>query len=147
MPDIRERSENHRANPSNFHMEGSHMRLTFLGKETQGGGSPTLFLTDRETYVVQGWKVAGQRPTVIEIPAALLRHLQPGTALDTPLSATGRQWEDDSGTSWDTYTLTGNAVTDPDALSQMDIPGHESCVEVGRMRKDTDGAAVAGASV
>lgn len=26
------------------------MRLTFLGKNTQGGGSPTLFSTDRDSY-------------------------------------------------------------------------------------------------
>ncbi len=40
------------------------MRLTFLGKETQTGGSPTLFGTDRDTYVVQGMeggRPAGQR--------------------------------------------------------------------------------------
>ena len=37
-----------RANLSNLGTEGSQMRLTFLGKETQGGGSPTLYATDRE---------------------------------------------------------------------------------------------------
>lgn len=36
------------------------MRLRFLGKATQGGGSPALYATDRNTYVVQGWKVQGQ---------------------------------------------------------------------------------------
>jgi hypothetical protein len=117
------------------------MRLTFLGKDTQGGGSPTLFATDRDTYVVQGWKVANELPTVIEIPESLLRYLQPNTELGVPLRTTGRRWRGDNG-ECGTYTLTGAAVTDPEALSQMNVPGHESCVEVGRQRKDGDSAAV-----
>jgi hypothetical protein len=44
------------------------MQLTFLGKETQGGDSPTLYATDRDTYVVQGWTVPCAPPTVVEIP-------------------------------------------------------------------------------
>jgi hypothetical protein len=112
------------------------MRLTFLGKETQGGGSPTLYATDRETYVVQGWTVPDEPLTVIEIPEALLRHLSPNTQLATPLRSTGRRWTDDHGKTWDTYTVSGAAVTDPDALSQMNIPGHESCVEIRRRRRD-----------
>ena len=31
------------------------MRLTFLGKETEGGNSPTLYDTDEDMYVIQGW--------------------------------------------------------------------------------------------
>lgn len=65
------------------------MRLTFLGKATQGGGSPTLFATDRNSYVVQGWKVAGKYDSV-EIPQRLLAHLEPGTYLGALLSDTGR---------------------------------------------------------
>ena len=30
------------------------MRLQFLGKNSVPGDSPTLYATDRETYVVQG---------------------------------------------------------------------------------------------
>jgi hypothetical protein len=100
------------------------MQLRFLGKQTQGGGSPTLFATDRDTYVVQGWKVPDDT-TSIEIPARLLRHLEQGTRLGVPLHDTGR----------DSYILSGAAVTDLEALSQMDIPGHESCVEVGKVRE------------
>lgn len=95
------------------------MRLAFLGKETQGGGSPTLFATDRETYVVQGWKVPGQEHSV-EIPTRLLTYLQPGTCLGVGLHDTGRG----------SVILSGNPVTDTEALAQMDIPGHETCVEV-----------------
>ena len=114
------------------------MRLTFLGKSTQGGGSPTLYLTDRDTYVVQGWSVSGERPAVVEIPESLLGYLEPGTRLGVPLKSTGRRWRGDGG-EWATYTLAGDAVTDPEAIEQMNIPDHESCVEVDRAWKD-DGA-------
>jgi len=100
------------------------MRLRFLGKDTQGGGSPTLFATDRDTYVVQGWKVP-DRPTSVEIPKRLLSYLEQGTRLAVTLADTGR----------DSYVLSGAAVTDEDALAQMDIPGHETCVEVGKRRE------------
>jgi len=41
---------------SNIRLPGVEevMRLEFLGKDTVNGGSPTLFATDRDTYVVQG---------------------------------------------------------------------------------------------
>jgi hypothetical protein len=106
------------------------MRLTFLGKQTQGGGSPTLFATDRDTYVVQGWKVPGQ-PASVEIPAALLRHLAGRPGLDVALRDTGQG----------SYVLDGEPVTDAAALAQMDIPGHETCVEVGKREGGADGAA------
>ena len=107
------------------------MRLMFLGKNTQGGGSPTLFATDRRTYVVQGWRVPGDEESV-EIPKPLLRFLEPGTTLGAPLHDTGQE----------SFILSGASVTDQEALSQMDIPGHETCVEVSKVRKDgADGAA------
>lgn len=109
------------------------MRLTFLGKETQGGGSPTLFATDRDTYVVQGWKVAGHNQS-IEIPQRLLAHLEPHTYLGARLDDTGRG----------TFTLSGTPVTDAEALSQMDIPGHETCVEVPKNEEVWFGEPVAG---
>src|SRR5262245_17189091 len=101
------------------------MRLTFLGKNTVNGGSPTLFATDRDTYVVQGWKVP-EDDLSVEIPAKLLGFLEPGTRLDVALRDLGVG----------TYRLSGNAVTDPEALAQMDIPGHETAVEVGKVRED-----------
>jgi hypothetical protein len=112
------------------------MRLTFLGKSTQGGGSPTLYATDEDTYVVQGWRVTGEPENVVEIPEFLLGYLLPGTALDAPLYATGKRWRGDDG-ECDTYTLTGRRVTDVEALEQMSVPGHESCIEVGRLRKES----------
>lgn len=111
------------------------MRLKFLGKSTQGGGSPTLYETDRDTYVVQGWRVSGMPPDVVEIPESLLSHLLPGTRLEAPLVPTGKRWRGDDG-EWGTYTLSGLLVTDFDSLQQMKIPDHESCVEVGKRRKE-----------
>ena len=59
------------------------MKLTLLGTESEGGGSPTLYATERGTYVVQGWRVTDSEAlaelrvpgheTVVEIPAELLR--------------------------------------------------------------------------
>jgi hypothetical protein len=111
------------------------MWLTFLGKSTQGGGSPTLYLTDRDTYVVQGWSVAGKSSAIVEIPESLLRYLEPGTRLGVPLTSTGRRWRGDDG-EWATYTVAGDPVTDPDAIAQMNLPDHEVSVEVDRARKD-----------
>jgi hypothetical protein len=109
------------------------MRLKFLGKATQGGGSPTLFATDRSTYVVQGWKVDGKQGSV-EIPQRLLAFLEPGTYLGATLDDTGRG----------SFTLSGSLVTDVDALSQMDIPGHEACVEVGKKEEVWFGGVLTG---
>ncbi|GAA1820771.1 hypothetical protein HC028_11835 [Planosporangium flavigriseum] len=60
------------------------MRLTFLGSTSDGGSCPTLYATDRDTYVVQGDLVtdlealAGLRDVLdgegfVEIPKELLR--------------------------------------------------------------------------
>lgn len=59
------------------------MKLTLLGTESEVGESPTLYATDRDTYVVQGWRVTDvealaamntpDHETAVEIPAALLR--------------------------------------------------------------------------
>ncbi|APU16526.1 MULTISPECIES: hypothetical protein [Actinoalloteichus] len=95
------------------------MQLMFLGKETQGGGSPALYATDRGTYVVQGWKVSGHA-TRVEIPHRLLGHVEKGKCLDTRLDDTGRG----------SFILSGEPVTDAETLAQLDIPGHETCVEI-----------------
>jgi hypothetical protein len=100
------------------------MRLTFLGKSTQGGGSPTLFSTDRYTYVVQGWAVAGQSECV-EIPKRLLAYLERNTRLGADLHDTGHN----------SFIVSGSPVTDTETLSQMDIPGHETCVEVPKVEE------------
>lgn len=109
------------------------MRLTFLGKATQGGGSPTLFATDRGSYVVQGWRLA-EAEDQVEIPHRLLAHVEPGTYVGALLTDTGRG----------SFVLSGTPVTDRRALSQMDIPGHETCVEVPKQKEVWFGGAATG---
>ncbi|UGT63943.1 hypothetical protein [Nocardia asteroides] len=94
------------------------MRLEWLGGDSTDGQSPTLYRSDRDTYVVQGWST--ERPDTIEIPHRLIRHLQPGTCLGALLHDTGHG----------TFTVTGETVTDAEALAQIRLPGHESAVEV-----------------
>lgn len=63
------------------------MKLTFLGTTSTGGGCPTVYATDRNTFVVQGTKVTDpgalaalaerglpDHETAIEIPAGLLSY-------------------------------------------------------------------------
>ncbi len=64
------------------------MRLTFLGKETQGGNSPTLWETDEGHYVIQGFTLdaealaqVGTVPhgeAVIRVPKKLMQYLRGG---------------------------------------------------------------------
>ncbi|MEX5711623.1 hypothetical protein AB1484_25860 [Parafrankia sp. FMc6] len=60
------------------------MRLTLLGTDSQAGRCPTLYATDRDTYVIQGWTVTDpealgdlqnvlEGETFVEVPKALLR--------------------------------------------------------------------------
>lgn len=58
----------------------------------------------------------------VEIPHGLLGFLETGTDLAAILRDTGAA----------TYRLTGIPVTDGEALAQMDLPAHETCVEVGK---------------
>ena len=73
--------------------------------------------------------------TAVEIPESLLAHLPPGTLLAADLRPTGKRWHGDDG-ECDTYTLSGSPVTDANALAQMKTPGHETCVEVRKLRKE-----------
>jgi hypothetical protein len=115
------------------------MYLIFLGKESVPDQSPTLYVTDRDTYVVQGWIVADPRAIatitvaddeeIVEVPAKLMVHLAKDgvagkvTNLVPPIAHVL-----DNGN----YIIHGKKVTDPEALGQMNIPDHETCVEVAR---------------
>ena len=115
------------------------MRLTFLGKDSVPDQSPTLYATDRDSYVVQGWIVRNPQilatvelsedETVVEVPAKLMVHLaKDGLEGDVvnlvpPIV---------SVTETGNYIVRGKKITDQEALGQMDIPGHETCVEVSR---------------
>jgi len=63
------------------------MRLRHLGTDTGQEGCPTLYATDRNTYVVQGWKVTDpeaigdlvdlrDHESYVEIPKTLLRYAE-----------------------------------------------------------------------
>jgi hypothetical protein len=82
------------------------MRLTFLGKDSQPNNSPTLYATDSDTFVVQGWVIAGD-----------VRNLVSPIVYVT-----------DEGN----YIVKGRRVRDPDTLGQMHIPENETCVLVAR---------------
>jgi hypothetical protein len=64
------------------------MRLELLGSTSQDGACPTLYATDRDTYVVQGWTLTDpealadlrnvlEGESFVEIPKALLRFAEP----------------------------------------------------------------------
>ncbi|WP_068020933.1 hypothetical protein [Nocardia mexicana] len=109
------------------------MRLQFLGKGgTTGGGCPSLYVTDRGTYVVQGWKTG--TPEVVEIPHLLLGYADPDTFIGTTMTDTGRG----------TFILSGTPVEDVETLAQMDIYLDESAVEVSKEERKFYGAASAG---
>jgi hypothetical protein len=70
------------------------MRLTFIGKDPDSNptGSPTLYRTDRGSWVVQGWVVTDRDTlaqmdvpdgeTCVEIPDRMLQFFKEGRDLD-----------------------------------------------------------------
>ncbi|MCI0689232.1 MAG: hypothetical protein L0Y54_18670 [Sporichthyaceae bacterium] len=61
------------------------MRLRLIGTDSDMGGCPTVYGTDRDTYVVQGWAVTDPEAladlrdvlpgeTFVEIPKELVKH-------------------------------------------------------------------------
>ncbi|MFC5829858.1 hypothetical protein [Nonomuraea insulae] len=117
------------------------MALRFLGKDTNsvGGDSPTVYATDHDTFIIQGWVAddpdlrakAALEPDqdVVEIPFNLFGHF----AKDG-LSGIVTNWSPPvvHVTERQTCFIRGSRVTDPETLVTMDMPGHESCVEVPR---------------
>ena len=107
------------------------MKIRFLGKETENGDSPTLYVTERCTYLVQGWKVTDmpESETVVEIYARLMTHLT-----KDGLGGVVRSWAPpivhvkENGN----LIVQGRQVTDPETLAEMKIPDHEDAVEVDK---------------
>ena len=72
---------------STSHLEVPIIKLTFLGKDSTPNDSPTLYATDRETYLVQGYTVTDPEAlaqmripdgeTVVEVPKRLMKYLPP----------------------------------------------------------------------
>ena len=113
------------------------MKLRFLGKESKPNDSPTLYASDGDSYVVQGYIVTdpailalfdlADDETLVEVPARLMIHLDKdgltaGILRPAPpivhVKADGN------------YIMRGPRVTDAEALSQMNIPPHETCIEI-----------------
>ncbi|MFH8747261.1 hypothetical protein ACH4GK_08470 [Streptomyces rimosus] len=114
------------------------MKLRFLGKNSTPGDSPTLYATDQDSYVIQGWKVFAndllmrldeqEGQTVIEVPTELFEHL----TKDGVPSGEIRRFTDPVKivTDGGTCVLQGPEMHDPEALSQMRMPDYETCIEV-----------------
>ncbi len=70
------------------------MRLTFVGKDPESNptGSPTVYRTDRGSWVVQGWVVTDQLAlaqmdipdgeTCVEIPDRMIQFFKEDRAVD-----------------------------------------------------------------
>ncbi|MBT3160585.1 hypothetical protein KQH42_27805 [Streptomyces sp. CHA1] len=114
------------------------MQLRFLGKNSTPGDSPTLYATDQDSYVIQGWKVYAndllvqldvpEGQTVIEVPTELFEHLKK----DGQLSGEIAQFNDPIKivTEGGTCILQGPEMHDAEALEQMRMPDYETCIEV-----------------
>ncbi|SDG23158.1 hypothetical protein SAMN05421505_102333 [Sinosporangium album] len=115
------------------------MKPVFLGKESTGGESPTLYATDRDSYVIQGWMVADLEilalievpddETLVEITPKLMTHLAKDGLLGTITRFTHPIVHVKPNGN---FIVQGARVTDAEALAQMDIPDHETCVEVSK---------------
>ncbi|MBT2544544.1 hypothetical protein J7E99_28550 [Streptomyces sp. ISL-44] len=116
------------------------MKLRFLGKNSTPGDSPTLYATDQDSYVVQGWRIYAQDllmqldvpegQTAVEVPIELFEHL----AKDGLASGEIKRFEapimicTENGT----CIVQGPMMRDAEALSQMRLPDYEDCIEVPR---------------
>jgi hypothetical protein len=69
--------------------ERQTVKITFLGKDSTPNDSPTLYATDRETFLVQGYVVTDpealsqmripEGETVVEVPKRLMKFLPEGS--------------------------------------------------------------------
>ncbi|MEU6563150.1 hypothetical protein [Nocardia nova] len=100
------------------------MRLVFLGKGGSGDGDcPSLYATDRDTYLVQGWetRIVG----TVEIPHLLTGFAEPDTFIGAAMTDTGRG----------TFSVTGRPITEPDVLAQLTLAPDETTIEVPKKRR------------
>lgn len=113
------------------------MELRFLGRETTGGQSPTLYATDQCSYVVQGWIVTdadilvmldlAEDETLVEVYARLMTYLaEDGLGGEITHEVYPIVHVRENGR----YILRGKRVADTKALEQMGIPDHETAIEI-----------------
>lgn len=116
------------------------MEIRFLGKSSEHGDSPTLYATDRSTYLVQGWKVAHpeilakldvpEDEAVVEIYARLMSHLTKDgksgvvTCWIPPIVHVRENGN---------LVIQGKRLTDSESFAQMKIPDYEDVVEVDKV--------------
>jgi hypothetical protein len=106
------------------------MRLTLLRSTCEIGRiCPTINLTDRGTYVVQGYLVAGidlgrdvpaPGEAIVEVPTSLL----PELANDETVRYAARH------TDRGTILVRGHSVVDAEALRELNLPAGEAAVEI-----------------
>ncbi|MFI6298838.1 hypothetical protein ACIBEJ_45125 [Nonomuraea sp. NPDC050790] len=101
------------------------MKLTFLGSDCEKDECPTLYETDRDTFVVRGWTVDGD-PGSVEVPRPLLAQLTRSRLHPDGTDPPPRVGLTDRGT----YRVYGRPIEDADALRHLGLPAHESAVEV-----------------
>ena len=112
------------------------MRLLFLGKASDSGESPTLYATDRDSYIVQGYVIpdderaaldAAAHETVVEVYARLFAFLAEdgvaGTFIPHGEPIVGIR---DCGK----LLVRGTRLPDGDVRGRMAIPAHEDAVEI-----------------
>lgn len=114
------------------------MKLRFLGKNSTPGDSPTLYASNQDSYVVQGWKIYAQDllmqldvpegQTAVEVPTELFEHL----TKDGLTSGEIKKFEAPIMlvTEQGTCIVQGPMMRDAEALSQMRLPDYEDCIEV-----------------
>lgn len=113
------------------------MQLTFLGKSSENGESPTLYASDQDSYIVQGYIVTDDEiltklnilpgETVVEVYARLFAHLARDGVSGTVTSwAPPIVYVQENGN----YIIQGGRLADGDARRHMAIPSHEDAVEV-----------------
>ncbi|MEU6559454.1 hypothetical protein [Nocardia nova] len=104
--------------------EGKIMRLHFLGKGgSDGNGCPSLYATDQDTYLVQGWGT--NAVGTVEIPHLLTGFAEPDTFIGSPMTDTGRG----------TFQLTGRPISDTETLRQLDLADDETAIEVPKRER------------
>lgn len=104
-------------------------KLRFLGRGgTPGDTCPSLYETEHH-FFTQGWRT--DKPGIVEIPHLLLGFADHDTFIGSPLTDTGRG----------TFLVSGDPVTDPEVLAQMEIEPNEAAVKVPKRERTFYGAA------
>ncbi|MFI5779533.1 hypothetical protein [Nocardia sp. NPDC051570] len=100
------------------------MLLRLLGQGgSEGGNCPSVYATDLDSYVIQGWKTG--RPDVVEIPHLLTGFAESDTFFGADMSDTGRG----------TFTLSGRPIAEAETLNQMTLADNETAIEVPKRER------------